>query len=162
MTLKVGDKVPNATLIHQTGDTVHQIELAEFVAGKRVVLFGLPGAYTGTCSTVHLPSFVRTADALRAKGIDAIACLSVNDVRVMAHWGKASGAEAAGIMMLADWDSEFTKAAGLAFSTPALGFKDRCTRCAMLIDDGIISVLQFEEGHGVCNLTAGETMLDVV
>lgn len=162
MTIKAGDTLPDAQLIQQVGDQVRTLSLRDLAAGKRMVIFGLPGAYTGICSTSHLPSFIRTADAFRAKGIDAIACISVNDVRVMNHWGKSSGAEAAGIMMLADWDSEFTKKAGLNFTVPAIGFRDRCTRCAMLVEDGVIKVLQFEEEHGVCNLTAGETLLEMI
>ena len=162
MTIKVGDRLPDVSLIRQVGQDVTTVSLADLAAGKRIVIFGLPGAYTGLCSTSHLPSFIRTADAFRAKGIDAIACISVNDVRVMNHWGKSSGAEAAGIMMLADWDSEFTKKAGLNFTVPAIGFRDRCTRCAMLVEDGVIKVLQFEEEHGVCNLTAGETLLEMI
>ncbi len=162
MPIKVGDKVPSATLINQIGDTVSHIEIAEHVAGKRVVLFGLPGAYTGICSTSHLPSFIRTADALRAKGIDEIICVAVNDVRVMSHWGRTSGAQDAGILMLADWQSELTKGLGLEFTVPFIGFTDRLTRCAMLIEDGVISVLQFEDDKDVCNLTAGEAMLDLV
>jgi len=162
MAVSVGDKIPSAKLINQIGDDVRQIDIAERIAGKRVVIFGLPGAYTGICSAAHLPSFIRTADAFRAKGVDEIICVSVNDVRVMNHWGEHSGAHDAGILMLADWDSELTKALGLEFSVPAIGFKDRMTRCAMLVEDGEVTVLQFEEDHGVCNLTAGETLLDMV
>ncbi len=162
MTIAVGDTLPTAKLLHQTGNTVTEIDLGEFVAGKRVAIFGLPGAYTSTCSAAHLPSFIRTAPAFREKGIDAIICVSVNDVRVMEHWGRTSGAEDAGIMMLADWDSELAKALGLAFSAPAIGFKDRMTRCAMLVEDGKVTALQLEEDKGTCNLTAGETLLEMV
>ena len=162
MTVQVGDKIPSVKLINQLDGDPEQIDIAERIAGKRAVIFGLPGAYTGICSAAHLPSFIRTADAFRAKGIDEIICVSVNDVRVMNHWGTHSGAHDAGILMLADWDSELTKALGLEFSVPPLGFKDRMTRCAMLVEDGIVKVLQFEEDHGVCNLTAGETLLEMV
>ncbi len=162
MTVAVGDKIPSVKLINQLGDDISQIDIAERIADKRAVIFGLPGAYTGICSSAHLPSFIRTADALREKGIDEIICVAVNDVRVMNHWGESSGAHDAGILMLADWDSELTKALGLNFSVPALGFKDRTTRCAMLVEDGVVTALQFEEDHGVCNLTAGETMLELV
>ena len=162
MTISVGDKIPSVKLINQIGDEVSQIDIAERIAGKRVVIFGLPGAYTGICSSAHLPSFIRTADAFRQKGIDEIICVAVNDVRVMNHWGEHSGAHEAGILMLADWDSELTKALGLEFSAPAIGFKDRMTRCAMLVEAGVVKVLQFEEGHGVCTLTAGETLLEMV
>ena len=162
MTVSVGDRIPSVNLINQLGDDVEQIDIAARIAGKRVVIFGLPGAYTGICSSAHLPSFIRTADAIRAKGVDEIICVSVNDVRVMNHWGDGSGAHDAGILMLADWDSELTKSLGLEFSVPALGFKDRMTRCAMLVEDGVGNVLQFEEDNGVCDLTAGETLLEKV
>ena len=162
MTIAIGDKIPSVKLINQIGDDVRQIDIAEQIAGKRAVIFGLPGAYTGVCSTSHLPSFIRTADAFREKGVEEIICVSVNDVRVMKHWGESSGAHDAGILMLADWDSEFTKALGLEFSVPAIGFKDRMTRCAMLTDDGVVTALQFEEDHGVCSLTGGENLLSLV
>lgn len=162
MTVAVGDKIPSVKLINQMDGDPEQIDIAERVAGKRVVIFGLPGAYTGICSSAHLPSFIRTADAFRSKGIDEIICVAVNDVRVMNHWGTHSGAHDAGILMLADWDSELTKALGLEFSVPALGFKDRMTRCAMIVEDGVVTVLQFEEDNGTCNLTAGETLLEMV
>lgn len=162
MTVKVGDKIPSVTLPMQVGDEVSQINLAERCAGRKVVLFGLPGAYTSICSMAHLPSFIRTADDFRAKGVDDIICVAVNDVRVMKHWGESSGATDAGIMMLADWDSELTKAFGLEFSVPAIGFKDRMTRCAMYIEDGEIKVLHFEEDKGTCDLTGGETLLEAI
>ena len=162
MAISVGDKIPSAQLINQIGDDLSQIDIAQRIAGKRVVIFGLPGAYTGICSSAHLPSFIRTADAFREKGIDEIICVAVNDVRVMNHWGEHSGAHDAGILMLADWQSELTKALGLEFSVPALGFKDRMTRCAMVVEDGTVTALTFEEDNGVCDMTAGETLLDLV
>ncbi|MEK6217065.1 MAG: peroxiredoxin [Boseongicola sp.] len=162
MTLAVGDRLPAANLLNQIGTTVTEVDIANHARGKRLVIFGLPGAYTATCSSAHLPSFIRSAADFRAKGIDEVICIAVNDVRVMEHWGRTSGAEAAGILMLADWDSEFAKATGLAFSTPLIGFKDRLTRCAMVVEDGIVTVLQIEKEKGVCNLTAGETLLDLI
>jgi glutaredoxin/glutathione-dependent peroxiredoxin len=162
MTIAVGDRIPATTLINQIGDTVRQIDLAEFVRGKRVVIVGMPGAYTQTCSAAHLPSFIRTAAGFRAKGIDEVICIAVNDVRVMNHWGRTSGAEEAGVLMLADWNSEFTKAVGLEFSVPGIGFKDRLTRCAMVVEDGVVQILQLEESKGTCDLTAGETLLEMI
>lgn len=160
MAISEGDKIPSATVLNQTGDDVREIDVAEFCKGRKVVIFGLPGAYTSTCSAAHLPSFIRTADAFRDKGIEAIACVAVNDVRVMEHWGRTSGAEAAGITMLADWDSDLTKKLGLAFSVPAIGFKDRLQRVAMIVDDGTVVKVQREEVAGACDLTAGETLLE--
>ncbi|MEO9825023.1 MAG: peroxiredoxin [Paracoccaceae bacterium] len=162
MTVAVGDKIPQVTLPSQVDEDVTQIDLAERCADRKVVLFGLPGAYTSICSMAHLPSFIRTADAFRAKGVDDIICVAVNDVRVMKHWGESSGATEAGIMMLADWNSELTKALGLEFSVPAIGFKDRMTRCAMYIENGEIKVLHFEEDNGTCDLTGGESLLEAI
>ncbi len=162
MTVNVGDKLPNVELLHSQNGEVTPVNIAERAAGRRVVLFGLPGAYTSICSSAHLPSFMRTAEAFRAKGIDEIFCVAVNDARVMEHWDKSAGASDAGITMLADWNSELTKALGLEFTVPAAGFKDRMTRCSMLIEDGEVKVLQLEEDNGTCNLTAGETLLEML
>ena len=162
MTVNVGDKIPSVTLLNQIGETVTQVDMAARTVGRKIVLFGLPGAYTSICSMAHLPSFIRTAEDFRAKGVDEIFCVAVNDVRIMKHWGETSGAEEAGITMLADWNSELTKAFGLEFSVPAIGFKDRMTRCSMYIEDGVVKVLQLEEDKGACVLTAGETLLDSI
>jgi peroxiredoxin len=162
MALAVGDRLPAAKLLNQIGTTVSEVDIASHALGKRLVIFGLPGAYTSTCSTAHLPSFIRTAESFREKGIDEVICIAVNDVRVMGHWGRTSGAEAAGILMLADWDSEFAKAVGLAFSVPQIGYKDRLTRCAMFVEDGVVTILQLENDKQACNLTAGETLLELV
>lgn len=162
MVLAVGGRLPAAKLLNQIGTTVTEVDIASYAKDKRLVIFGLPGAYTSTCSNAHLPSFIRTAERFRAKGIHEVICIAVNDVRVMEHWGRTSGAEDAGILMLADWDSEFTKGAGLEFSVPAIGFKDRLTRCAMVVEDGLVKVLQFETEKSACDLTAGETLLELV
>ncbi|MGI9393347.1 MAG: peroxiredoxin [Boseongicola sp.] len=162
MVLAVGDELPAAKLLNQIGTAVSEVDITEHAKGKRLVIFGLPGAYTSTCSSAHLPSFIRTAEQFRAKGIDEVICIAVNDVRVMEHWGRTTGAEAAGILMLADWNSEFAKAAGLEFTVPAIGFKDRLTRCAMVVDNGAVTILQFETDKTACELTAGETLLELV
>ena len=161
MTIGAGDKVPTATLLRSGENGYEAVELGELIAGKRVVIFGLPGAYTATCTQAHMPSFVRTFDAFMDKGIDAIYCIAVNDVQVLSHWANATGADAAGIGVLADWNSEWTKAAGLEFSAPPVGFIDRCQRCAMIVNDGVVEVMQMEEERGVCNMTAGETLLEL-
>lgn len=162
MTVAVGDRIPSAELINQRGNDVQTVDIAAHVKGKRVVIFGVPGAFTSICSSAHLPSFIRTAEAFRAKGIDEVICVAVNDVRVISHWGTINGADDAGILMLADWNSELTKALGLDFSVPAIGFKDRMTRCAMVVNDGLVEVLQFEQDHSVCDLTSGETLLEAI
>jgi peroxiredoxin len=162
MTISVGDKIPHAKLLNRIGDKVTEIDIAERVAGKKAVIFGLPGAYTRTCSAAHLPSFIRTAEKFRKKGVDEIICVAVNDVFVMQHWGETSGAETAGILMLADWDSKLSDAMGLTFTGAPVGLKNRMTRCAMLVEDGVVKVFQVEEKGGVCDMTAGETLLEMV
>ena len=160
--VKVGDRLPSVKLPYQVGDKVMQFDLGEDLKGRKAVIFGMPGAYTGTCSSAHLPSLIRTADAFRAKGVDELLVVVVNDVRVTEHWGRTSGATDKGIKILADWNSELTKALGLEFSVPAIGFKDRMQRCAIYADDGVVDVIQMEEKTGVCDLTSGETLLEAI
>lgn len=160
--VEVGDRIPAMTLPYQIGDEVREYDLGERLKGRKVVIFGMPGAYTATCSAAHLPSLIRTADAFRAKGVDDLLVVVVNDVRVTEHWGRTSGATEHGITILADWDSELTKALGLAFSAPAIGFKDRMQRVAMYVEDGVVKVLQVEESRGACDLTSGETLLESI
>ncbi|NNF92623.1 MAG: peroxiredoxin [Boseongicola sp.] len=162
MTVKVGDRIPSVTLPSQVGDEVTQVDIAQRIAGKKAVIFGMPGAYTSTCSAAHLPSLIRTADRFRAKGVEDLIVVVVNDVRVTEHWGRTSGATDAGITLLADWQSELTKALGLEFSAPAIGFKDRMQRVAMYCEDGVVKVLQKEETTGACDLTSGETLLEAI
>ncbi len=161
MTIGAGDKVPSADLIRSTESGFETVALADLMAGRRIVIFGLPGAYTNTCTQAHMPSFVRTFDAFMEKGIDAIYCIAVNDAQVIAHWANATGAKAVGIEVLSDWQSEWTKAAGLEFTAPPVGFIDRCQRCAMIVNDGVVEVMQMEEERGVCTMTAGETLLEL-
>lgn len=135
------------------------VELADKVRGRKVVIFAVPGAYTPTCHSAHVPSFVRSKDKLAARGVDEIICVSVNDPFVMKAWGEATGATAAGITMLSDADAGFTKAIGMAFDAPPAGLFARSIRYAMLVDDGTVSILQTEAGPGVCEATAGEGLL---
>ena len=158
-TVKVGDRIPSVTLPCQIGDEVAQVDISERISGKKAVIFGMPGAYTSICSSAHLPSLIRTADAFRAKGIEELIVVVVNDVRVTEHRGRTSGATEKGITILADWNSELTKALGLEFSNPAVGFKDRMQRCAIYLEDGVVKVLQMETEKGVCQMTSGETLL---
>lgn len=162
MTVKVGDRIPSVTLPCQVGDEVTQVDIAERIAGKKAVIFGMPGAYTSTCSAAHLPSLIRTADGFREKGVEELIVVVVNDARVTEHWGRTTGATDAGITILADWDSQLTKALGLDFSVPAIGFKDRMKRCAIYTEDGVVKILQVEENAGVCDMTSGETLLEAI
>lgn len=157
--ISVGDRLPHATFLVNRGEGNEQVALSDFTAGKRVVIFGLPGAFTATCSAAHVPSFIRTADALRAKGIVHIICFAVNDPAVMRAWGLATGGLDAGIEFLADADGAFTKALGLDFSNPLSGLYGRTLRHAMVVNDGVVEVLHMEKERGVCELTAGENIL---
>ena len=127
-----------------------------------MALFAVPGAYTGVCSTRHVPSFIRVADALRAKGVDEIVCVAVNDPHVMLAWGDATGARAAGIRMLADAGSEFTGALGMAYDNPAAGMFARSRRYAMLVEDGVVRILNVEASPGQCEASAGEALLAAI
>jgi cytochrome c peroxidase len=159
MSIVVGDRLPEAIFLEKGVEGIEAVTGKSLFAGRRVVLFGVPGAFTGTCSTRHVPSFIRVADALRAKGIDEIACVAVNDPFVMGAWGEATGATKAGIRMLSDASATFTKAIGLEFDNPARGLISRSKRYALLAEDGVVTVLNVEASPGECDLTAGEAML---
>lgn len=159
MTLTVGEKLPAATLLKIGANGPEAVDLAALTAGRKVVIFAVPGAYTGVCTTAHVPSFIRTKPQFDARGVDEILCVSVNDPFVMAAWGEATGAAAAGITLLADAEAAFTKAIGMAFSAPPVGLIDRSARYAMLVEDGVVTVLNREESPGVCELSAGEGLL---
>lgn len=157
-TITVGAKLPEATLLSVHADDGKKVPLAEKLKGRKVVIFGLPGAFTSTCSTAHVPSFIRTAKALAEKGVDEIICVSVNDPFVMEAWGKATGANDAGITMLADADGSFTRAIGMEFDWLPDGFIGRSRRYSMLVEDGVVT-RWFPEDKPGCNISAGEHML---
>ncbi|MEM9342817.1 MAG: peroxiredoxin [Pseudomonadota bacterium] len=161
MALEVGTQLPEATLIKIGADGPEEISLSAWLAGRTVVLFALPGAYTGVCSSAHLPSFMRVADDLREAGVAEIGCLAVNDPFVLEAWGKSSGADAAGITMLGDADASFTKGLGMEFSVPSRGLIDRSNRYALLLEDGVVKVSQIDE-PGVCEMSTGEALLEAV
>ncbi len=160
MTISVGDKIPASSLMVAGEAGVIEIPMEARLAGKSVVIFGLPGAYTGTCSTAHVPSFVRTFAGFKAKGVDEVICVSVNDVFVMRAWGDATGANKAGILMASDPDASFTKALGLDFAAGFVRGAPRSKRYAMHVVDGVVKVLNLEENPGVCDISGGEAMLE--
>jgi len=157
MAIKVGDKVPAAKLQIKTKDGVQTKTTDELFKGKKVVLFALPGAFTPTCSAKHLPGFVNNHQALKAKGIDSIACLSVNDAFVMDAWGKDQNVEGK-VLMLADGNGEFTKAVGLAMDATGYGMGTRSQRYAMVIDDGVVKTLDVE-APGAFEVSSAESVL---
>ena len=142
MTISVGDKLPQATLVRVTPDGPEPVDAASYFAGRTVALFAVPGAYTPTCSARHLPGFVEQADALKAKGVDEIACTAVNDAFVMGAWAKANGAE--GMTMLADGNGQFAQALGLTVDSSRFGMGTRSQRYAMLVEDGVVKQLNVE------------------
>lgn len=162
MTISIGDKLPDATLLQMGENGPEAVDLGTKTKGRKVVIFGLPGAYTGVCSTAHVPSFIRTKDSLSAKGVDEVICISVNDPFVMGAWGEATGATAAGIAMLGDTESTLTKSLGLEFSAPPAGLIDRSKRYALVAEDGVVTVLQVEDNAGECNISAGESVVDAL
>lgn len=156
--LEVGLKLPDATLRRIGPDGPEEVRLAERLKGRKLVIFAVPGAFTPTCDSAHLPSFVRTAEAFRAKGIDEIICLSVNDIHVMRYWGELSGAAQAGITLLADTDASLTRSLGMDYSAEKTGMLNRSRRYAMIVEDGVVTVLHLEQ-PGVCEVSTGEAML---
>jgi glutaredoxin/glutathione-dependent peroxiredoxin len=159
MTISTGDRLPDATFSRFGADGPEQVELSSLTAGRKIVIFAVPGAFTPTCHSAHVPSFIRTKAGFDAKGVDEIICLSVNDPFVMKAWGEATGATEAGLTLLADGTGAFTKAIGLDFDAPPVGLMGRSKRYAMLVEDGTVTVLHLEESPGTCEVSAGEALL---
>ena len=159
MAISQGDTLPDATLVEMGPEGPGPVKLSDKTAGRKVVIFAVPGAFTPTCHSAHVPSFIRTKDQFDAKGVDEIICVSVNDPFVMKAWGEATGATAAGITMLADAGSGFTTDIGMNFDAPPVGLMARSKRYAMLVEDGTVTLLQEEEAPGVCDVSGGEGML---
>ncbi len=159
MTIQVGDKIPSATLYRMTEDGPAAITTEELTAGRKVVMFGLPGAFTPTCSAQHVPGFLRHADEILAKGVDAIACVSVNDAFVMGAWAKDQGVGDK-ILMLADGSAELTKAMGLDLDLTGRGMGVRATRFSMILEDGVVKALNVEENPGALDVSSAERILE--
>jgi len=156
--IEVGQRIPSSTLSQLTPDGMVNHNTDELFAGKKVVLFAVPGAFTPTCSEAHLPGYVVFADKFKAAGVDSIICLSVNDAFVMKSWGEAQNASE--LMMLGDGDASFTKVLGLDMDTAGFGGV-RSKRYSMLIDDGVVSNLNVEEG-GAFEVSKAEVMLSTL
>jgi peroxiredoxin len=157
MTIKVGDKIPQATFTTFGPDGPKPVPTDELFKGKTVALFAVPGAFTPTCSAKHLPSFKEHAAALKAKGVDVIACVSVNDVFVMKAWGENQGV-GGNILMLADGNGEFTRAAGLEMDGSRFGMGPRSQRYSLIAKDGVVTELNVEQG-GEYRVSSAEHML---
>lgn len=157
MTIAVGDRMPEASLMVMTDTGPDAKSTSELFAGRKVALFAVPGAFTPTCSAQHLPGFIGHGDALRAKGVDAIACMAVNDVFVMNAWAKDQNVDRQ-VEMLADGDGSFAKSLGLLDDTGAFG-GPRSRRFSMLVDDGVVRIINVEEG-GAFQVSSAEHLLE--
>ena len=158
MTIKVGDRIPEAKFRVMTAEGPGWKTADEVFKGKKVALFAVPGAFTPTCHKNHLPGFLNNADAIKAKGVDAIAVTAVNDVFVMTEWRKASGAEGK-IEFLADGNGEFAKAIDLTFDGSGNGLGTRSRRYSMLVEDGVVKKLNIEEAPGKVEVSGGDALL---
>jgi glutaredoxin/glutathione-dependent peroxiredoxin len=158
MAIKVGDTLPAATFTVMTQDGPQARTTADIFPGRKVVVFGVPGAFTPTCSMNHLPGFQAKVDEFKAKGVDEIAVVSVNDVFVMDAWAKQSGA-AGKILFLADGSGLFTQAIGLPLDLTERGLGIRSQRYSMLVDDGVVKKLNVEETVGKADVSGADTLL---
>ena len=160
MTIKAGDKIPSATLMEMQDGSPTPLTTDSLFAGKKVALFALPGAFTPTCSAKHVPGFVQNYDALKAKGVDDILCLSVNDAFVMGAWGKDQGAGDK-VRMIADGNGEFTQAVGLEVDASKFGLGKRSQRYSMIVDNGVVTSLNVEE-PGAFEVSSADHMLGLL
>ena len=157
MTIKVGDRIPSYTLIKASADGPQPVETDAYFAGRKIALFSVPGAFTPTCSARHLPGFVERYDELKSKGVDEVACVSVNDAFVLQAWAAQSGAEGK-VTMLADGNGDFAEALGLAADFSKFGMGKRGQRWSAIIDDGVVSELNVEE-PGAFSVSSAEFLL---
>lgn len=158
MPISPGDRLPDVTLRVMTADGPKPVSTAEFFAGKTVALVGVPGAFTPTCHKTHLPGFLNAAEQFKAKGVDGIAVIAVNDPFVMDAWAKATGGEGQ-ITYLADGSAEFAKATGLDIDLSVAGLGIRNRRYAMLVKDGVVSTINIEEAPGKVDVSGAEALL---
>ena len=157
MTMQVGDTLPAINLTVMTEEGPKPMPINDLCSGKKVVLFAVPGAFTPTCSVQHLPGFIENSQALKDKGVDVVAWVSVNDPFVMSAWGTERGV-GDNVMMLSDGNCEFTSAIGLEMDGSGFGLGTRSQRYAMIVDDGVVSALQVESGPGL-DVSSAESVL---
>lgn len=158
MTIAVGQKIPSVTLRTPGPDGVAEVKTDDLFRGKKAVLFGVPGAFTPTCSNQHLPGYVEHADAFKAKGVSLVACVAVNDAQVLGAWGKKQSADGK-VMMLADGNGDLARALGLDVDLRAAGLGTRCKRFAMIVDDGVVKDVQVEQTPRVCGISGAPDVL---
>ena len=158
MSISVGDKIPAATVTTMTDEGPQPVNSEDFFSGRKVVMFGVPGAFTPTCHNQHLPGFVRHLDAIKAKGVDEIACISVNDAAVMKAWGEAHGAPGK-VSMLSDGIAEFAQGIGLSTDMSARGYGVRSKRYAMVIANNVVEEISVEPS-GEYGISSAEAVLE--
>ena len=158
MAIRVGDRIPDSSFLIMTPDGKKKITSSEIFDGRKIVLFAVPGAFTGTCHKLHVPSYLLNLDAIKSKGVDAVVCVAVNDADVMHAWSKQTGADGK-IMFLADGNGEFTRSIGLEKDLSSTGMGKRSARYSMIVDDGVVKALNIEEKPGV-NVSGGDTILE--
>lgn len=158
MSIQVGDKLPKAALVKATPDGPQPVDSEEYFGGRRIALFSVPGAFTPTCSARHLPGFVDKADEMKAKGIDEIACIAVNDAFVMQAWGESAGAGGK-VTMLADGNGDFARALGLTMDGSKFGLGERGSRWSAIVDDGVVEQLNVEE-PGAFNVSSADYLME--
>ena len=156
MSISVGDKVPDITLKRLGPSGMEDVKTGDYFKGRKIVLFAVPGAFTPTCAQKHLPGYIREADSIKAKGIDEIVCLAVNDPFVMKHWGETAGAQGK-VTMLPDGNGEFTSALGLGMDGSGVGLGFRAKRFAMIVEDGVVRDLQVEDKASEVSVTGAES-----
>ena len=159
--ISVGDTLPEAVFFAMGDDGPTKLTRDQIFAGKKVAVFGLPGAFTPTCSGNHLPGFIENAEAFKAKGIDSIVCISVNDIFVLDAWDKISGNNGT-VLLLGDGAHEFTRAVGLDADMSVAGFGIRSVRYSMLVDNGTVTVLNVEEKPGSAELSGAQHLLEQI
>ncbi len=161
MAISVGDKLPDTTFKVMTDDGLADMTTQDVFAGKTVVVFAVPGAFTPTCEALHVPNFLGALDALKAKGVDTVACISVNDAFVLSAWAKSTAADGK-ILFLADGNADFTKAVGMDFDASGNGLGTRSRRFSMIAEDGVVKVLNIEEVAKVVDISSAEKILEAL
>lgn len=159
MAISVGESLPDAALSRIGPEGPESVSLKEKTAGRKVALFAVPGAFTPTCTNLHMPGFASESDSLAKEGVDEIICIAVNDPFVLDAWDKATGASESGVTVLGDADGTFTRSIGMEFSAPAAGLHGRSSRYSMLVEDGRVSILNVEGAPGVCEVSSAASLL---
>mgnify|MGYP001796776806 CR=1 FL=1 len=162
MAISIGDALPEATLFIMKDGEPSAISAQEALGRGRAVLFSMPGAFTGTCSAVHLPNVIHHADQMLAKGVDTIAVMTVNDPFALYGWGEANGTPGAGVMLLADPEAKFADQVGLTFNLPERGLVHRSQRYSMVIKDGVVEHLNVDVPGPTCEISGGERILELI